>query len=518
MEDLTKKNKEAFLIRIPGLKTHHCLDTNLIGLYLEKKLSIGESSKVEEHIKECLFCLNQLNELQEMIVIEKTAEPLTQNQQERFNFIFQEKIKKDSEIKESSRQTILGSIQQTLQQIADSFSSWNLGWKTAMAMVLITMTSVYFTVKVVNSGHEVKTVLLSSRISHEVERSEVKVSLLDESGKRFRETEGFVINSNGLILTNLSEMNRAHSAQVTLNDGISYLVEGVQSDEARNLAFLKINRNDLIPLKGSTSPELTVGENLIQIGDLSNPSRTSSYATVTNFISSSRKTSSGQQYLQLVNQSSTQNKGILVNRAGETVGLVISRQENISYAVLFKPGDDKGMLGDFKPVSSIDSKRPDTGEAFGYYFKGIMAYDAMDYEKSASYLKHAVDLNPNLDGARVTLGTLFSDEGKVDQAIKEYEAALEANPKNTDALYYLARAKDQIGKYDEAIQVFEKALQIDPRDKDLLFELGIDYVTQGNMKKAQEQYEVLKTVDVGNAKKLMKLIEMGIKTNGIYEK
>ncbi|MFI5305300.1 MAG: zf-HC2 domain-containing protein, partial [Nitrospiria bacterium] len=187
MEDLSNKNKKALLREIPALKTDDCLDTNLIGLYLEKKLSAGESGKVEEHIKECLYCLNQLNGLHEMILFEKTAEPLTQRQQERFTAIFKENIKKSPTIQApASTDTLFNSLGGFFKQIVGSFSSWNFGWKAALAMMLITVTSVYFTVRTITLGHEGTMTRISSKISHEVKQSGVKVSLLDESGRRIR--------------------------------------------------------------------------------------------------------------------------------------------------------------------------------------------------------------------------------------------------------------------------------------------------------------------------------------------
>lgn len=66
MDEFEARIKNAFK-EIAGLKTPACLDTASIGLFAEEKLSGAEKEKAEEHIKSCLYCLNQLTEMQELL-------------------------------------------------------------------------------------------------------------------------------------------------------------------------------------------------------------------------------------------------------------------------------------------------------------------------------------------------------------------------------------------------------------------------------------------------------------------
>jgi len=60
-----------YLKNIETMKTPSCLGIENIGLYIEGKLPKGEKLGVEDHISSCLYCLNQLTELKELIYFQK---------------------------------------------------------------------------------------------------------------------------------------------------------------------------------------------------------------------------------------------------------------------------------------------------------------------------------------------------------------------------------------------------------------------------------------------------------------
>jgi tetratricopeptide (TPR) repeat protein len=57
-------------------------------------------------------------------------------------------------------------------------------------------------------------------------------------------------------------------------------------------------------------------------------------------------------------------------------------------------------------------------------------------------------------------------EGKIEEAIAEFRAALQLDPKNVAAHAGLGSALDDQHKYDEAIAEFRAALQLDPKNAD----------------------------------------------------
>lgn len=67
---------KKYLKNIEIMKTPTCLETQTIGLYIDGKLPKGEKRRVEKHISSCLYCLNELTELKEMVYFQKQSAPL----------------------------------------------------------------------------------------------------------------------------------------------------------------------------------------------------------------------------------------------------------------------------------------------------------------------------------------------------------------------------------------------------------------------------------------------------------
>ncbi|HUO35854.1 MAG TPA: tetratricopeptide repeat protein [Candidatus Acidoferrum sp.] len=61
-------------------------------------------------------------------------------------------------------------------------------------------------------------------------------------------------------------------------------------------------------------------------------------------------------------------------------------------------------------------------------------------------------------------GIDFFGEGKLDEAIAEYERALAIEPRFVDALHGLAQAYHAKGEFDRAIETARKILEIDADD------------------------------------------------------
>ena len=80
---------------------------------------------------------------------------------------------------------------------------------------------------------------------------------------------GVIINEEGYILTNLHVVDTlfdAFNAQVTLLDGRQTPATVIAWDEARDLAVLHINMDDLTPIEVEMQSELRVGDVVFAIG------------------------------------------------------------------------------------------------------------------------------------------------------------------------------------------------------------------------------------------------------------
>jgi serine protease Do len=78
---------------------------------------------------------------------------------------------------------------------------------------------------------------------------------------------GWVIDSNGLIVTNNHVVEGATKITVTLEDGRNFSVDTVHTDSTSDLAVLKINAQNLPALKIGDSTKSRVGDWVIAIGN-----------------------------------------------------------------------------------------------------------------------------------------------------------------------------------------------------------------------------------------------------------
>ena len=78
------ENIDAELLEELGShKTPHCLSVSALGQYIEHTLPSEERDGVEKHLKSCLYCLNQLVELRELLFLEKNGDPLPRDLEKR---------------------------------------------------------------------------------------------------------------------------------------------------------------------------------------------------------------------------------------------------------------------------------------------------------------------------------------------------------------------------------------------------------------------------------------------------
>jgi tetratricopeptide (TPR) repeat protein len=79
------------------------------------------------------------------------------------------------------------------------------------------------------------------------------------------------------------------------------------------------------------------------------------------------------------------------------------------------------------------------------------------------------------------------DQGKKEEAIAEYQAAVAADPTFSDALHGLARAYQDVGRYDEAIEIARRLAILDPDDVLPHTSLSILYQKKGMIAEAEAE-------------------------------
>jgi S1-C subfamily serine protease len=157
-------------------------------------------------------------------------------------------------------------------------------------------------------------------LAREAIRSVVTVETRDELGKPLGQGSGFVVSSDGKIITNYHVIQGATFAEVRFHDGASYVVEGmIASNSKRDLVLLKIktNSNEFYFLALGDSDRVEVGEQVFAVG-----SPMGLEATVSPGFVSGVRDENGLKLLQTTAPISPGNSGsALINLAGEVVGV-----------------------------------------------------------------------------------------------------------------------------------------------------------------------------------------------------
>jgi S1-C subfamily serine protease len=78
---------------------------------------------------------------------------------------------------------------------------------------------------------------------------------------------GFILNKDGLILTNAHVINNAQQIEVKLSDKHTYKAQRIGVDPSHDLALLKISAPNLIPATLAESQGLVVGQRVYAIGN-----------------------------------------------------------------------------------------------------------------------------------------------------------------------------------------------------------------------------------------------------------
>ncbi len=156
---------------------------------------------------------------------------------------------------------------------------------------------------------------------------------------------GFVLSADGYIVTNNHVIAEGDSPVVTFADGTTEPATIVAGDPSRDLAVLKVDRTDLVPLAVGDSDELRLGDQLIAVGyalDLNGePSVTAG------ILSAKNRTITEENGAQLVNLLQTDTAinpgnsgGPLLNGRGEVVGIntaIAGQAQNIGFAIAITP-------------------------------------------------------------------------------------------------------------------------------------------------------------------------------------
>lgn len=99
-------------------------------------------------------------------------------------------------------------------------------------------------------------------------KSVVYLEVLNSSGSVYASGSGFIVSSNGEVVTNYHVINGAYAARVTLEDGTQYAVDGVLGySQDKDIAVLKLkNASGLSPVTLGNSDNVELADSVVAIG------------------------------------------------------------------------------------------------------------------------------------------------------------------------------------------------------------------------------------------------------------
>jgi tetratricopeptide (TPR) repeat protein len=143
------------------------------------------------------------------------------------------------------------------------------------------------------------------------------------------------------------------------------------------------------------------------------------------------------------------------------------RAESGQYLLGFEGVSAEGSL---KTLERLGAEP--TGGAEEWFSRGA-ALETQDPEAALQAYERAIALDPGLLKARINLGCLLHETGRLDKAEVVYRDAMQASGNDPMLLYDLGVLLDDMGRKNEALEAYRAALREDPRFADCHFNLAL---------------------------------------------
>jgi Do/DeqQ family serine protease len=243
---------------------------------------------------------------------------------------------------------------------------------------------------------------------------------------------GVIISSEGYIVTNNHVIDRAEEIEITLNDKRTYIAKVIGTDPTTDIALLKIDAENLMPIVFGNSDNVKIGEWVLAVGNPFNLTSTvtagivSAKARNINILDADMKIESFIQTDAAINPGNS--GGALVNIYGELIG--------INTAIASQTGSYAGY--GFAVPSSIVSKVVADLKEFGTVQRALLGVNIVDITNEFAKAKN-IKLLKGVYVAQVMENSAAGAAG-----IKEGDIITAVN--NVKVMS-VAELQEQIGRY-----------------------------------------------------------------------
>jgi tetratricopeptide (TPR) repeat protein len=159
-----------------------------------------------------------------------------------------------------------------------------------------------------------------------------------------------------------------------------------------------------------------------------------------------------------------------------------------------RPAERNSALAIADVLAGLWPTSPRTWRWIGHVLEDV------DPDRSLAACREATRLDFGWADSHVNLGRAFARQGKIPDAMAEYEQAIRLDARSGRARAHLGYAFAQQGKQEEAIAEYQKAIALDPKDPWTRLSLGAELAKQGKRDEAIPQYEEAMKLDRNDAR------------------
>jgi protein O-mannosyl-transferase len=142
-------------------------------------------------------------------------------------------------------------------------------------------------------------------------------------------------------------------------------------------------------------------------------------------------------------------------------------------------------------ITAPNSSIAHGGLGRAYQDQGKLKDAIREYEK-------AIELFPDNAKAYYNLGVLYEGQGALKEAVANYKTTIAKNPAFINARFNLANIYHNQGLLEEAIHQYRNITELDPTDFEARNNLGVAYAKQGKLEKATAQWQKVLEIDPQN--------------------
>jgi uncharacterized caspase-like protein/tetratricopeptide (TPR) repeat protein len=165
-------------------------------------------------------------------------------------------------------------------------------------------------------------------------------------------------------------------------------------------------------------------------------------------------------------QETTVSLRILIARSRNKAAVDLLDQGIDSYKKGFE-ANYKKAAADFEQAVAIDPKYSQA-----YLYLGRVENALYDDDKAKAAFEHAIAIDPDYEEARVSYAAALLDQGNLDEAVRQLNAALQQKPEDGTALYLLSQAYFRKGDYADGKTAAAHAVRATPANGEAHFWLA----------------------------------------------